>query len=234
MIKKFFISGLVVCSIALNSPGFAGTWKDSFEDNNTKEWESIGSNEKKEWWIDAGEAVGENAEHNVLSIWVTGDVTWQDYAVSCRAKLIKVKGQFAILGLVLYYEDKEHSMYLFEILSDWKEFGFITIKKLPPPPARSVKLGEFNFIPEANRWYQLTASVSRRVLEFQIDDEVFTAIDHSPLKFGKTGLLVGNGQAHFDDVEITGPNIDNGGPGRGRPVEPQTKLATTWGYLKSK
>ena len=234
MIKKRLIFGLVACSVALSQLALAGTWKDSFEDNNTQEWESLGWNEKEEWWIDAGEAVGKTDKHNVLSIWVTGDVAWQNYAVSCRVKLVEIKEQFSGLGLVLYHGDKKTSLYLFEILSDWKKFGFITIKKLPPPPAQSVKLAEFNFIPQANKWYKLTASVSRRALEFQIDGEVLTTIDHSPLKSGKAGLFVLNGQARFDDVEITGPNIDNGGPGKARPVEPKTKLATTWGHLKNR
>lgn len=233
MIKKCFIFGLVVCSIALNPSGFAGTWKDSFEDRNTQEWEVIGR-ELKEWWIDGGEAVGETLEHNILSAWVTGDVAWRNYTISCRAKLTEVKGQFPHLGLVLHYDDKQNSLYLFEIVSDWKEFGFITLEKLLPPPASSVKLGQFNFVPKANKWYTLTASVSRRALEFQIDDQVFTAIDNSPLKSGKTGLFVVNGQARFDDVKITGTNIPNGGPGKARPVNPQAKLATTWGHLKSK
>ena len=43
--------------------------------------------------------------------------------------------------------------------------------------------------------------------------------------------MVGNAQARFDDVEITGNTIPNGGPGT-LPVEPSGKLATTWGELK--
>ncbi len=233
MIKKIFILGFVVCSIALNLPGFAGTWKDSFEDKNTQEWEALGQ-DLKEWWIDRGEAVGEASERNILSAWVTGDVAWQNYTISCRAKLTEVKEQFPHLGLVLHYDDTENSLYLFQIVSDWKEFGFITIQKLLPPPARSVKLGEFDFIPKANKWYELSASVSRRTLEFQINDQVFTVTDPNPLKSGKAGFFVVNGQARFDDVEITGTNIPNGGPGKARPVAPRGKLATTWGHLKRK
>ncbi len=230
--KKCLVFGFVVCSIVLSPLAFAGKWEDSFEDDNTQEWETFGGVETGEWWIDSGEAVCETAERNIQSTWVTGDVDWENYAMSCRAKLVEVKEQFANLGLVLHYNEKESSFYFFQILSDWKEFGFISIKKLPPPPARSVKLGEINFVPEADRWYKLTASVSRRTLEFQVDDEVLTAIDRSPLKFGKAGLFVVNGRARFDDVEITGVNIPDGGPGKSRPVTLFAKLATTWGNLK--
>ena len=69
-------------------------------------------------------------------------------------------------------------------------------------------------------------------LNFKVNDEVFTVIDDEPLKGGQAGLVVADGQAHFDDVEITGPNISNGGPGKARPVNPKAKLATTWGKLK--
>ena len=55
-----------------------------------------------------------------------------------------------------------------------------------------------------------------------------------PLEGGKAGLVVGNARARFDDFQITGENIPNGGPGKPRPVAPQAKLATTWGRLKMK
>ena len=91
----------------------------------------------------------------------------------------------------------------------------------------------YAFDAEMDRWYDLTATIHEDgTLEFKIDDEVFTAIDDDPLKGGQAGLVVADGRAHFDDVEITGANIKNGGPGKPRPVEPQTKLATTWGNLK--
>ena len=61
---------------------------------------------------------------------------------------------------------------------------------------------------------------------------MFTVIDDDPLKGGQAGLVVADGRAHFDDVEITGTNVKNGGPGKPRPVEPRAKLATTWGDIK--
>ena len=93
----------------------------------------------------------------------------------------------------------------------------------------------YQFEAEIDTWYDLTATIYEDgTLEFKIDDEVFTAVDEDLLKGGQAGLVVADGRAHFDDFEITGTNIPNGGPGKPRPVEPRAKLATTWGHLKSK
>ena len=88
---------------------------------------------------------------------------------------------------------------------------------------------------EVGRWYQLAATIHKDgTLEFQIDQQVLRIVDDnlSP-KSGQAGLSVGGVQVLFDDVEITGENIPDGGPGKSRPVEPQTKLATIWGQLKN-
>lgn len=62
----------------------------------------------------------------------------------------------------------------------------------------------------------------------------FSANDPSPLRGGKAGLVVADARARFDNVEISGNNIPNGGPGKPFDVKPQAKLATTWGKLKSR
>ena len=62
---------------------------------------------------------------------------------------------------------------------------------------------------------------------------MFTVFDANPLGAGRTGMGVSNAEVRFDDIEITGQNIDDGGPGNTLPVEPHAKLATTWGHLKN-
>jgi len=39
-------------------------------------------------------------------------------------------------------------------------------------------------------------------------------------------------QAYFDDFVVTGANIPDGGPGLGKAVKPQARLAKTWAYIK--
>ncbi|MCY3721528.1 MAG: hypothetical protein OXG97_04855 [Candidatus Poribacteria bacterium] len=130
--------------------------------------------------------------------------------------------------MTLHDRGEEDTRYLFFI--DYV-FGNARIVKALPDDWSSVI---FAFDAQIDTWYELTATVHEDgTLEFKVNDEVFRIIDDDPLKGGQAGLVIADGQAHFDDVEITGPNIKNGGPGRARPVNPKTKLATTWGQLKT-
>lgn len=234
MIKKSITFGLVVCSIALNQFTLAGTWKDSFEDDIISEWTTFNELPKNEkWWVHEGEVIGETFEMPGLqSFWITGDTKWQNYTISCRAQPTKVKNDSAGFGLLLHHRGEELSAYMFriELAPDTAR-----ILKILPPPQPSVQLGRLDIVVEIGRWYQLAATIHKdNTLEFQIDQQIFRAVDDnlSP-KSGQAGLSVGGVQVRFDDVEITGENIPDGGTGKSRPVEPQTKLATIWGHLKS-
>lgn len=209
-------------------PALAGTWRDDFEDNDTREWKIFNLDRQVEkWWIDDGEAVGEIFLPGFMSLWITGELTWKNYSLSCRAKLVEDKNEPPSIGLTLHDRGEEDTRYLFFI-----DYVFGTV--------RLVKALRDNWFPviypfdaEIDTWYELTATIHEDgTLEFKVDDEVFTAVDDDPLKGGQVGLVVADGKAHFDDVEVTGANVKNGGPGKARPVEPQTKLATTWGNLK--
>lgn len=221
---------VVLCAMVFNQQSFAGTWTDAFEDDNTQEWELFNTLDEEEakWWIDRGEAVAETFEphHDFPTVWSTGELDWRNYSLSCKAKLVEAKAEPASLGLILHQRWEKSSFYVCQILYPWK------IVHITKYTGRASTLGEFDFVAKLNRWYALTASIdSRGRLKFQIDDEVFTAIDPNPIKSGKAGLEVSGAQVRFDDVEITGSNIPNGGPGT-LPVEPSGKLAITWGKLK--
>ncbi|MCY3743934.1 MAG: hypothetical protein OXH00_23205 [Candidatus Poribacteria bacterium] len=240
MIKKCLIAGLVVCSIALNQFALAGTWKDSFEDNDMSEWKIVDDweNAAGKWWVDKGEAVAESLGESSFAMWLTGESTWEYYTVSCRAKLVKSKKEPATFGIVMHANNNElldgllDEHYYFRVIGD---FNFISIRKFRPFPAGPVTLGEFDFEVKTDRWYQLTAITRRNgKIEFYIDKKLFTVFDANPLEAGQTGVGVSNAEVRFDDVEITGQNIDDGGPGNTTlSVKPQAKLTTTWGHLKN-
>lgn len=218
---------VVLCAMVFNQQSFAGTWADAFEDDNTHGWEITNNNKNAKWWIDGGEAVCETFALNTPSTLATGEVDWRNYSFSCKAKLDKAKGEPATFGIILHHRWEEFSFYSFRIFYPSE---IVHITKYNPVGAST--LGEFDFLAKLDTWYTLTASIdSRGKLKFKIDDVVFSAVDADPIKNGKTGFIVGNAQARFDDVEITGNNVPNGGPGT-LPVEPSGKLAITWGKLK--
>ena len=218
---------IVYLSLCTVLSSFAGTWRDDFEDDNIKEWEIYNLNRQFEkWWIDDGEAVGEILEDPFLSIWNTGELSWEHYSVSCMVKLVEDGFGAPYVGLTLHDREDEDSRYVF--LLDY-ERNIVSIERWAP--GNGFVAQPFNV--EIDTWYTLTATVmDEGALSFQIDDFKFDVVDSSPLEGGKVGLIVGNARARFDNFEVTGENIPNGGPAKSFAVEPTGKLSTTWGKLK--
>lgn len=208
--------------------GFAGIWRDDFEDRITREWQIYNLDRQVEnWWVNQGEAVGRIFKRGFMSLWLTGELDWKNYSVSCRGKLVKERNDPAYIGLTLHDRGDEHSRYLFFI-----NFFFGTVSIIKASPNVWVHQN-FPFIADIDTWYRLRATVKDEQLEFQVNDQVFTAEDPFPLKPGQAGLVVGNAEGRFDDVAITGTNIKNGGPGRQQlPVNTRGALTTTWGQIK--
>ncbi len=222
---------IIACfAIQTWQPALAGTWRDDFEDRDTREWKIFNIDRQVEkWWIDDGEAVGEIFQPGFMSLWLTGKLTWKNYSISCRAKLVADKNDPPSIGLTLHNRGEEDSSYFFFI--DYVLGTVRLVKALPD----GWFLFPYPFEAEIDTWYELTATIHEDgTLEFKVDDAVFTALDNDPLKGGQAGLVVADGRAHFDDFEATGANIKNGGPGKPRPVEPRAKLTTTWGAIKKR
>ena len=228
--KSNCVSLIALMQVALLMCGqisFAGTWRDDFEDRITKEWKIYNLDRQVEnWWVNKGEAVGRIFKRGFMSLWLTGELDWENYSVSCRGKLVKERNDPAYIGLTLHDRGEEDTRYLFFINFF---FGTVSIIKASP---RNWSTREFPFVSDIDTWYQLRATVNDGQLEFQVNDQVFVSEDSSPLKSGQAGLVVGNAEARFDDVAITGLNIKNGGPGRARTVDRQEALTTTWGRIK--
>lgn len=206
----------------------AGTWRDDFEDAITTEWTIYNLNRQVEkWWVNKGEAVGQIFQTGFMSLWLTGDLNWKNYSLSCRAKLVEEKNDPASLGFTLYDRGDEDKRYLFFVNFT---LGTVSIVKATPD---AWFIRRFPFVAEMDTWYNFKATVNEEQLEFRINDEVFTGRDLEPFKSGQAGLVVSNAQARFDDVEITGDTIPDGGPGRIRPVDLRGKLTTTWGHVKT-
>ena len=224
----FFVVPLLIIVLMWEATGFAGTWRDDFEDRITREWKIYNLDRQVEnWWINKGEAVGRIFKRGFMSLWLTGELDWKNYSVSCRGKLVKERNDPAYIGLTLHDRGDEHSRYLFFV-----NFLFSTVSIIKASPDFWVDQ-KFHFVSDIDTWYRLRATVNDGQLEFQVNDQVFTAEDPFPLKPGQAGLVVGNAEGRFDDVAITGTNIKNGGPGRQQlPVDTRGTLTTTWGRIK--
>ena len=206
----------------------SGTWRDDFEDKIITEWTIYNLDRRVEkWWIDNGEAVGEIFHPGYMSLWLTGELNWRDYSVSCRVKLVEEKNHPATVGLTLHDRGEEDSRYLFFVEVT---LGVVRII-ITTPDGWFVRT--FPFETEIDTWYQLKATINGEFWEFQVDDQVFVGRDLNPLEGGQAGLVVSDARARFDDVEISGPNIKNGGPGQPRPVDEKQKLPTVWARIRS-
>ncbi len=250
---SYLIAGIITTLfLVLTQPCLAGTWRDDFEDDSTREWKVYDialfwhdPNLKiSKWQIDDNQVVGEIFGEGVASLWLTGEPTWRNYSISCRAKLVGGDNLPSIaFGLVLHARvDREvlhQHTFIVETLSNTAR-----INKLMGEPFEDWSEKEFPFVVEVDTWYLLSATVhDSGKLTFRIknldpdfdgDEEVFTTTFAKPTEGGLAGLYVAGARAQFDDVEIKGSNIPNHGSRESFSVEPRGKLATTWGELKSK
>lgn len=235
---------LSICHV---QSSLAGTWRDDFEDNDIREWEIYNLvRQDEKWWINDNEAVGEIFKEGFWSLWLTGDLNWEYYSVSCMAKLVDEKNDPPFVGLSLHDRGDERTRYVFYIDYVW---GVAVIDKWVEGGGSAVQ----PFVAEKDTWYQLTATVYKEeievngvineeaLLEFTVEDIndvptfppiIVTARDFQPLNGGQAGLVVSGARARFDNVVITGDNIPNGGPGKAQPVSNKGKITTTWGSLK--
>ncbi len=262
MFSHLKVGIFIALFLVLTQPCLAGTWRDDFEDNNISEWmifsiKKIQLNPGKpngRWWISNGEIVGEifnraNAD-TWFSLFLTGEPTWEHYSISCRAKLVKgenVHGNPPLIGLTLHDtaetdngdEKNKDLRYMFVLDYFNKRVQFIQAAGINEI---WVAWGAFKFMAEEDTWYNLTATIHKDgSVQFHINNqEIFLFknfllenVDIST-RNGYAGLVVSNARARFDDIEITGENIRNGGPGKSFQVVPKGKLATTWSKLKIK
>ena len=251
MIKYLKAVLFIILVLILIQPSLAGTWEDDFSKKNISEWEIFNIStweydpdlDSAKWEIKNGEVYGSMHELFKKSMFLTGQLTWRNYSVSCRAKFVGDKDKTAILGLILHARVEENKRYMFLInYFDQKASIVAVAGKLKqggePFKGWTQEIVEFDI--KFDTWYLLSASVvGNNKLHFKIENltqgnnkiEFSTNVIEPIDKGGLTGFLVENADAVFDDIEISGNRIPNGGT---FPVEPLSKLTTTWSKLKRK
>ena len=171
---------LIISVLSLSVHSFGGTWEDDFSKNdnsnwkvfNIAAWEHVPDLDSAKWEIKNGEVYGSIHELFKKSMFLTGELTWTNYSVSCHAKFIGEEEKTAMLGLILHARINENKRYMFLInYFDQKATIVATAGPLKqggePFKGWSQKIIDFKI--EFNTWYLLSASVvTNDQLQFKI------------------------------------------------------------------
>jgi len=217
----------------------AGTWRDDFS-RGLRDWEVFNLDKAVETWDAKNEqAIGEIFSPNFYSLLILNPSTsdarkWSNYTVKCRVQSLKIKARDGEprMGISLYDQEFEGNRYLCLFAFDTGEIHIVRVT------ADFWQIIPLAYPVEEGTWYDLTATIrtdaNEESLTFTVNNDFQITIKATdPLKAGKVGLVVADARAAFDDVEVEGANIPNGGFGKPRAVEARNALATRWATLKT-
>ena len=150
---------------------------------------------------------------------------WTDYTAECQAKMEQGPDN---MGILVRYQDST-TYYIFAIMNGrqraeiWSRVGgnYIDEKDIPFPN-------------EMDKWYKIKVVAEGDDFEFYIDDELIAEWSDDKLKSGKVGVRTYSSVSHFDNVLITGSGIPSSKGEPGAAIDSVSKLATTWGHVKSR
>lgn len=211
----------------------AGTFVETFDDGDLGEWQEMLLMGAKpgSWEIIDGElhAISRAGFTRLLTIGT--DETWQDYVIEVDVKPLEKHG----LGNIAIAARVEEN---------WAVVSTIGDLPLPIPlPIRSCFVGNFDRkvfnilsseagpLLKLENWSTLKFRVNRNTFTFWLNGKqvLETTNQVAHLRTGGAGFGLANYTARFDNITITGDGIPDKG---GLLVNPQAKLATTWGSLK--
>ena len=237
----------------------AGTWKDNFEDGNFDGWETYKLDWPAavlvpgagNWRVEDGIIIGGDDNRFIFHILSMGEMWWKDYTVEVSVKLSKELrncGQWTSVVLGVRGQKPLPQMsYLLAI----QYFGDNVKKQIPveggkmaatpvevaggiignaQPAAATHQFPKALFKTEADRWYRLKVTVEGNLVRCFVDGKQVSEFQSNVYSSGIVGIAVAGVVAMFDDFAVTGPEIPDGGSGFA--VNPQAKLATTWGRIK--
>ena len=242
------LTRIVAVLLLLPLSGWAGTFIETFNDDDLEEWqELVQQNEKPGAWevIDRElHAASADGWPRLLTI---GNKKWEDYTIEVDVKPLEKRGLASIVIAA-------------RIKDTWLVFCEIGDRPFGTPKALC-RTGDFHTnqsqllyignhpLLKLNDWSTLKLSVKGETFIFSVNDEKITetggrfafvladrAIFEAKvgrldgfLLTGGAGFGLANYNANFDNVIITGEDI----PDKGElPVVSRGKLATTWGHLK--
>jgi hypothetical protein len=242
MTRGTIFAVLFVCFVS-TSPALAGTWKDDFEDGDLDGWEIYNAIPVEKWGVEDGECSGEwlNADpgsFSVLVLKLESSAFWKDYTVECKMKFTGNRTPFGYAGIS--FRDGRmmgSGSCAFDIdarsgtASGWTRTAIAA-------PWKNVSKAPLPFALSKDTWYKLKIIAEGDHFEFYIDGKPAGKFVDDSNSSGGVGLEVRNVHVHFDDIIISGDEVEDGGnwePDKhpGEAVEPYDRLVTTWASVKS-
>ena len=217
----------------------AGAWRDDFA-RGIGDWEIFNLDRAVETWDGKDEqAIGDIFSPNFYSLLILSPDSsdarkWSNYTVKCRVQALRIKERDGEprMGISVYDQEFEGNRYLCLFAFDTGEINIVRVTN-----------DFWQIIPiaypvEQKTWYDMTVTIATEAeeesLTFAVNNDFEITIKATdPLKAGKVGLVVADARAAFDDVEVEGENVPNGGFGKPRAVNARNALATRWAALKT-
>ncbi len=243
------LTRIVVVLLLLPLSGWAGTFIETFKDDDLEEWQELVRLDQAPgvWEVVDGELQTVSREKFVRLL-TTGDSTWKDYTVEFDVKPLNKHGIGAITiaarvqGTWVVLCSIEDPVELVEgkpprqreqISCVYGDFHDVISVRLHAAPHPLLKL---------KKWSHLKLSVHNNIFNFSVNEKQVMGpakmpnligvpdFGHFPdFRTGGVGFGIANYTARFDNITVTGDSVPNSG---GFTVTPQRKLTTTWGQLK--
>lgn len=202
----------------LTSTASAGTWQENFDNGFPDGWNDVSG----EWEIEK-DAYAETSGAQYAKT-MFGDENWTDYTLEVDVTLVKNVNVNAAGVLIRADADGDNGMRFWIRtdqhkcqLSRWKENNFEHIATALPVE------------PEVGETYRLKVVAEGQNYQCFVDDELLFD-DKDEAKFrdsGRIGFISYEAHVHYDNLIIDGEDIP------AFSVEPNGKLATLWGQLKT-
>ena len=242
------ITFLLASLLLFGQTCIAGTWYDDFSDRTLWDWGGTEGFENEEFSAGVKDGRfnfrGKRAGASLhLTNFMLGQI--QEFTLEMKFKIRNVQGPESSLWGIWYraYDEERRTSSRLEfkhVFGALEGHDLTSIRIIlwevaleenePELIKRLAWRAPFEY--EKEVWYALKIEVDGNRYTFSVGDFIVEAEDDA-VPAGEIDLVFwGRCNIWLDDFVVSGPNVPDGGPGRGRAVPSAKKLATMWANLK--